>query len=903
MVKTDRHLSKSTTSASTPYSLIESQAQQISQLPILSAVERHQLVVDRNQTQRDFPNNVCIHQLFEAQVKKTPDAIALTCENQSLTYQELNRRANQLAHHLRFLNVQSEQLVGICLERSPEAIVALLGILKAGAACVPLDPAYPQERLTTIQQEADLSLIVTQSSLTQKFANSSAQTLEIAALSHSFETQDPQTIATSQQLVYVLFTSGSTGKPKGVMIEHRSLVNFILGMRDELQVTEHDRFLQSALLGFDVSMFEIFLPLTSGAQLCMATAIQRRDPKQLSQLMQQENVTIAALPPALLPYLDPTILPELRLVCVGGEASSGEQIQRWTAAIPQVFNGYGPTEATVAATQMLCKKQEPKTPPIGKPLPNYQVFVLDDQQQLVPIGIPGELHIGGIGLARGYLNRPDLTAERFIPHPFSDVAGARLYKTGDRVRWLPDGNLEFLGRVDHQVKLRGFRIELGEIEAALIQYSGVRDCLVMLREDHPGNPALVAYVVAESISDAVAAPDLAHFLKRKLPDYMVPSAFVWLESLPLTPNGKVDRRALPTPEIVSPQGTAAPPQTDLEHQLTQIWQTVLGVRNIGIHDNFFDLGGHSLLAVRLLTQIEQALQRSLPLMTLLQAPTIQQLAEILSQEASKASVPCLVPIRSEGSKPPLFCIHAIGGSPLFYQNLLPYLDDDRPLYALQPLGSDGKQTPLTQVEEMAALYLQEIQTLQPQGPYFLAGYSFGGLVAFEIARQLQAQGHSIAFLALIDTVCPTLTQPDRPLPRHQLLSLYWRNFWRIQPKHRLDYLVASVTWKVQYLQSRFSHRSSALPAYLVSIEAANYRARNTYQPQAHATKITTKVTLFRSPFPQLWNVPLDLGWAEFASDIEICNIYGIHKELMNNPLLKTWGEQFKARLAVEDKSV
>ncbi|MGV0028299.1 non-ribosomal peptide synthetase [Phormidesmis priestleyi] len=875
--------------------------QQTSKLPTLSAVERHQLVVDWNQTQRNFPNDVCIHQLFETQVKKTPNAIALTCETQSLTYQELNHRANQLAHQLRFLNVQSEQLVGVCLERSSEAIAALLGILKAGAACVPLDPAYPQERLTTIRQEADLSLIVTQTSLAQKFADSPAQILQIDTLPQPSETEakNPQTIVSPQQLVYVLFTSGSTGKPKGVMIEHRSLVNFVLGMRDELQVTERDRFLQSALLGFDVSMFEIFLPLTSGAQLCMATAIQRRDPKQLSQWMQQENVTIAALPPALLPYLDPQTFPELRLVCVGGEAASGEQIQRWAAAIPQVFNGYGPTEATVAATQMRCTGQEPKTPPIGKPLPNYQVFVLDSQQQLVPIGIPGELHIGGIGLARGYLNRPDLTAEKFIPHPFSDVPGARLYKTGDRVRWLSDGNLEFLGRIDHQVKLRGFRIELGEIEAALIQHSAVRDCLVMLREDHPGNPALVAYVVAKSVSKAIASLDLAHFLRHKLPDYMVPSAFVGLKSLPLTPNGKVDRRALPPPERVSAQAIVAPPQTDLQHQLTQIWQTVLGVRNVGIHDNFFDLGGHSLLAVRLLTQIEQAFQRSLPLMTLLQAPTIQQLAEILSQETSQATLPCLVPIQSKGSKSPLFCIHAIGGSPLFYQNLLPYLDDDRPLYALQPRGSDGKQAPLTQVEAMAALYLQEMQTLQPQGPYFIAGYSFGGLVAFEIARQLQAQGQSIAFLALIDTACPTVTQPDRPLPRHQLLSQYWRNFWCIPPKHRLDYLVASVTWKVRYLQSRLSRQSSALPAYLVAIESANYRARNTYQPQAHSTK----VTLFRSPLSQIWNAPPDLGWSEFARDVEICKIYGIHKELMNNPLLKTWGEQFKAQLAANCTSV
>ncbi|HIP97643.1 MAG TPA: amino acid adenylation domain-containing protein, partial [Anaerolineae bacterium] len=644
-------------------SIVADPNQRISTLPLLTEAEQRQLLVEWNDTTTDYPQDQCIHELFETQVERTPEATAVVFEKEQLTYGELNRRANQLAHHLQKLGVGPETLVGICVERSPEMIIGLLGILKAGGAYVPLDPDYPRERLVFMLEDARVPILLTQSHLlerlevkrkTQDVKRSTQYAIrDTLCLDADWETiaqesaENPTSGVTAENLAYVIYTSGSTGTPKGVAMRHRPLYNLLSWQLRNWTLPNGARTLQFAPLSFDVSFQEIFSTWCSGGTLVLISEGMRQDIARLLRSLTDEKIERLFLPFVALQHLaEATDGQAVSATTLGEVITAGEQLQI-TRSIASLFgtlegctlhNQYGPSESHVvtAFTLMGSPSDWSALPPIGRPIDNTQIHLLDKHLQLVPIGVPGELYIGGDSLARGYLNRPGLTAERFLPDPFSEEPGARLYKTGDLARYLPDGNIEFLGRADHQVKIRGFRVELGEIEAVLGGHPALREVVVLAREDGSGSKRLVAYVIPAQ-KPVPTVSELRDFLKEKLPEYMVPSAFVTLEALPLTPSGKVDRRALPAPDGARPEleGAFVAPRTPVEKELAGIWTQVLGVERVGIYDNFFDLGGHSLLATQVISRVRTTYQVDLPLRRLFETPTVAGLAALIAQSLAE----------------------------------------------------------------------------------------------------------------------------------------------------------------------------------------------------------------------------------------------------------------------------
>ncbi|WYL93613.1 MAG: amino acid adenylation domain-containing protein [Gloeotrichia echinulata IR180] len=640
--------------------------QRISQYTLLTKEQQHQLLVDWNETKKAYPAKKCIQQLFEEQVAKTPDAVAVIFEEQKLTYRELNEQANQLAYYLKKLGVKPDVLVGICIERSLNMVVALLGILKAGGAYVPLDPAYPAERLSDIVNDAQLPILVTMEQWASIEADHHLEIVCLDAQKALISTQNrenPDHEVAANNLAYVIYTSGSTGKPKGVLIEHHSLVNFTQTAFAEYQLKPKDRVLQFASISFDAAAEEIYPCLSCGGTLVLRTQEMLQSVSAFIQQSQDWELTVWDLPTAYWHLLVHELasgnlsLPKsLRLVIIGGERVLAEKVEMWHQLVghyPQLVNSYGPTETTVVATlsPLLDNVLNRQEIAIGKPISNVQVYVLDKYLQPVPIGVPGELHIGGAGVARGYLNLPELTTEKFIPNPFEKIEESRLYKTGDLVRYRPDGNLEYLGRMDSQVKIRGFRIELGEIETILNQHSLVQQAVVIAREDIPGNKRLVAYIISNQ--EQFQFDEIRQFLKQKLPPYMVPSAFVSLDQLPMTPNGKVDYRALPIPDTSDKNLEVGfvVPRTPTEEKLAAIWAEVLRQTNISIHDNFFELGGDSIISIQMISRANQAGLQLTP-KQLFQYQTIAELATVVgttrkikaNQGLVTGSVP-LIPIQ------------------------------------------------------------------------------------------------------------------------------------------------------------------------------------------------------------------------------------------------------------------
>jgi amino acid adenylation domain-containing protein len=602
----------------------------VGQLPLLTAAEQHQLLIEWNNTQTDYPHQ-CIHELFEQQVERTPDAVAVGFGNQQLTYRELNTRANKIAHYLQKLGVGEETLVGICLERTPTIIVAMLGILKAGGAYLPLDPTHPSDRLAFMLQDSQAFLLLTEQQLCGQLT-----TVEQICLDSDWsvicqESQDNlKCDTTADNLAYVIYTSGSTGTPKGVMVTHTGLSNLAQAQIQTFGVQNLSRILQFASLSFDASIWEVVMALGSGATLYLGTKDSLLPGMPLIQLLRDYCITHITLPPSALAALPVEQLPALETMIVAGEQASPELIKLWSVD-RNFFNAYGPTEASVCATIAKCTPEDEKIT-IGRPIANTQIYILDQYLQPVPIGVPGELHIGGVGLARGYLNRPELTAQKFIPHPFQ--VNYKLYKTGDLARYLPDGNVEFLGRIDNQVKIRGFRIESGEIETLLSQHPQVQQAVVTVREDHPGNKYLTAYVVGKT--ETLTSSELRQFLKPQLPEYMMPTAFVFLNVFPLTPNGKIDRRALKAPNLEESRETAfIPPRNRTEEIIASIMATVLGLEQVGIHDNFFELGGHSLLATQVISRLRETFAVEISLRCLFASPTIASLCEVIETIAKE----------------------------------------------------------------------------------------------------------------------------------------------------------------------------------------------------------------------------------------------------------------------------
>ncbi|MBD2013423.1 amino acid adenylation domain-containing protein [Microcoleus sp. FACHB-53] len=622
----------------------------IGELEILSECDRKQLLVEFNNTQANYPKHLCIHQLIEQQAARTPDNIAVVFENQQLTYAQLNTRANQLAHHLQTLGVGAETIVALCVERSLDMLVGLLGILKAGAAYLPLDPIVPIDRLSYMVQDAGASVILTQQDLAQRF---SEQATPLICLDSDWEViaqqpdENPLSKATPENLVYVIYTSGSTGKPKGVAVEHRQLLNYLYGILERLDLPEGTSFATVSTFAADLGNTAIFPALCTGGCLHIISHERATSPEALVEYCESHRIDCLKIVPshlnALLTASHPEqILPKQYLI-LGGEVLSWQLVEKIRQYVPscQILNHYGPTETTVGVlTYPVHERMRDKseTVPLGRAIANTQVYILDHYLQPVPIGVAGELYIGGDSVARGYLNQPQLTADKFITIEHlgrQDAHPTRVYKTGDLARYLPDGNIEFLGRVDDQVKIRGFRVELGEISSLLAQHPSVRESVVLVREDEPGNQRLVAYILPHPDAKPVVS-NLKDFLQEQLPDYMIPTAFVLLDAFPLTPNGKIDRLALPAPDSARFNlKEYVAPQTPIEEVLADIWADILKIERVGIHDNFFDLGGHSLLATQLISRVHKILRAQLTLRDLFEEPTIANLSKILIANEAK----------------------------------------------------------------------------------------------------------------------------------------------------------------------------------------------------------------------------------------------------------------------------
>ncbi|MBD2494898.1 non-ribosomal peptide synthetase [Nostoc sp. FACHB-280] len=630
-------------------SIVSNPQQPIVELKLLTPPEIQQLLVDWNKTQTNYHQDKCIHQLFEAQVEQTPNAVAVIFENHQLTYKEVNEQANQIANYLQEIGVKPDDIVGVCMQRSLELVPALLAILKAGGAYLPLDPTYPKERLAFMLTDAQVLVLLTQSYLVNDLPAYQEKLICIDTQSREFANYSCQNLTAKdlnpENLAYVIYTSGSTGNPKGVMNTHLGLSNRLLWMQDAYQLTLSDRVLQKTPFSFDVSVWEFFWPLLTGASLVVAKPGGHQDTCYLAELISQQKITTLHFVPSMLQVFleEPRHqnCQSIKRVICSGEALSFDLQQRFFQSFQaELYNLYGPTEASIDVTAWRCKSaNNEKIVPIGWPIANTQIFILDKHLQPVPIGVPGELHISGVGLARGYLNKPELTKSKFICHKFDAFEldsefhlPKRLYKTGDLARYRSDGNIEFLGRIDYQVKIRGFRIELGEIEALLEQHPQVRETVVVAREDTPNDCRLVAYLVPHQQA-TLSVNKLRDFLKEKLPEYMLPSAFMVLDTLPLTPNGKVNRRALPVPEVTRPKLTTTyqAPQSAIEQKIAKLWQEALNLEQVGIHDNFFDLGGHSLLMLKINNQLRAMLQQDISVVTLFQNPTIYSLAQYLSQ--------------------------------------------------------------------------------------------------------------------------------------------------------------------------------------------------------------------------------------------------------------------------------
>ena len=745
---------------------------------LLDEAERADLLNGWSDAERDFPRERTVQELIEAQVARCPDRIALTLDDEHWSYRRLNAEADRIAAKLTQLGAAPESLIGVCLERSPAIVAAQLGVLKTGAAYVPLDPGHPLERLSAIAADAGLGLMLTDTTTDPVWRDRIAQTIPIESIDAPISAALHRPLATN--LAYVIFTSGSTGRPKGVAVSHRSVVNFLLGMAREPGMAPDDALLAVTTISFDISGLELYLPLVVGARLVIADRASVAEPAKLVQIIHGRRISVMQATPATWRLLYASGYQGrrgLKVLC-GGEALAQDLADWLTASFGEVWNVYGPTETTIWSARTRLPPNEPVH--LGKAIENTRLYLLDQRRAPAPIGLPGELLIGGEGLARGYWRQPGLTADRFLPDPYSPEPGARMYRTGDLVRYDNHQRLRFLNRLDFQVKIRGFRIELGEIESELREASGVIEAAVTVRRPAHQNDdkRLVAYLVAEQRPEPA---ELRRYLGERLPHYMIPAAFVFLDALPLNASGKLDRGALsrmPLDEaILEAARDQSPPRDAVEQGLTLIWAELLDLPRIGIRENFFEIGGHSLLAVQLMSRVLAQFGVDLPITVLFREGTIEQMAELLRNTENGLRCSTMVPIKKEGEGAPLFLGHTVLGGVMPYRELAPYFD--RPIYAFESPGLNPNTRRLTTVEEMARTYIAAIKTVQPSGPYRIGGWSMGGIIALEIAHQLSRAGEDLTNVFIIDTI-PWLDEVSD--------IDYVRNFASVLAENRQDFL-------------------------------------------------------------------------------------------------------------------
>jgi amino acid adenylation domain-containing protein len=817
--------------------IVANPEQKIADLPLLNSAEHQRILHEWND--RTFPlPETCIHQLFEAQVEKSPDAIAIVGKDQNLTYRELNNRANQLAHYLKSLGVSPETLIALCMEKSVEMMVGMLGILKVGGAYIPLDPAYPHERRASKLRNSQASFILTKANIVPTLMSYDAKLISLDQDWAAIAQHKPDNLPCAvnpDNLAYVIYTSGSTGEPKGVTITHRSMVNHSLAVSKAYELTSRDQILQFSNISFDVAVEEIFPTLLNGGTLVLPTPEIYTSITYFLDSLVQQAVTVINLPTAFwhelvnaMALLNQSLPKKIRLVIVGGEKVSKTSYQKWRSLVgdfPRWLNAYGPTETTVTATifdpQVDAVNLDAEVP-IGRAIANLQTYVLDRNLQPLPIGVAGELYIGGIGLSPGYLNRPDITARRFVPNPFSDDPQARLYKTGDTVRYLTDGTLEFVGRIDFQIKIRGFRVEPIEIETQLEQYPAIEQAIVLCQDAPSSDKSLVAYL-AVNPGQNFDLEVLKSFLQRKLPLYMIPSSFVVLDSLPLTPNGKIDRRALLALDTSSQrEQELIAPRDQVEEELANLWKRLLGLDRVGIHDNFFELGGNSLLSVRLVSEIERVFNYRLPLSSFFQINSIAEIAQVLREKPletfSMDDRPQDLALEDYRSLLAYSIGRAgkhIGKRGLIIETLPTLKESDQPLvwigdinvskllglhqpiYTMPVNSWSPLKSPQNFIAAVATLLVDELLSVQPHGPYTIAAYCYEGLVALEMAQQLRNQGQEVVLLALIDKFGPSKS--------HRFwLKLDWYSTVIRFDLFRLSQL--SLVDKLQYISNRLKRK-------------------------------------------------------------------------------------------------
>ena len=892
----------------------------VADVDVLTPDERRRALVEWNRTARPYPEESA-HRLIERAVDRSPGAVAVVAGATSLRFSELESRANRIAHRLRAEGVGRDVPVGILMERSPALVAAVLGVLKSGGAYLPLDPRSPAGRLEFILRDARVPVVLAGPGLVARIPERVSRVIEVDAGGGVFLAESderPEERTRPDHLAYVIYTSGSTGQPKGVLVPHRGLVNYLAWCTEAYAVAEGEGAPVHSPLVFDLTVTSLLAPLVAGRPVETIPESEGLD-GLAEALRRRRGWSLVKITPAHLEILSARLSPDeargaARVFVIGGEALRGEGLAWWVRHAPDArfVNEYGPTETVVGccAHEVTAATWAPGPVPIGRPIANTRLYVLDAARRPVPPGVAGELYIGGDGLARGYLGRPDLTAKSFVPNPLPEEPGERLYRTGDRVRRRDDGVLEYLGRTDDQVKIRGYRIELGEVEGALRRHGGIRQAAVVVLPGPSGDSRLVAYFSSSGGEYAPGREELRSFLARSLPDYMIPGTFVELDALPLTGNGKVDRRALPPPPDEDPAAGSAgrAPATETERRVAAIWREVLGLAAVGVDDDFFRLGGHSVLAARIFGKIEKALGVRLPLAILPQAPTVARLAEAIDRRGWDGSWEALVPLQPKGSRPPLYCIHPIGGNVVGYVDLARRLGDDQPLYGLQAVGLDGRRPRHKRIEDMAEHYVREIRAFQPEGPYYLAGSSFGGTIAFEMAHRLRAQGCAVAFLGMFDTWGPDYRRKAgmRPWAIHlertrQRVLLHAGNLaaaeglsgkWRYV-RAKLRRIAHDVAKRLR--RAKRPRPAPVLPKHLVQAERAALKAKTTYGPRPYAGRIT----LFRASRQPAWFHPDPfLGWEPYAGGgIEVQEIPGYHGALAHEPRVAVLAERLEECLS------
>lgn len=856
-------------------------------------------------------NSKNIGNLLAGIAEKFPDKIAIKHNGNTITYHELNTSSNQLATYFLDNGLAPGDIVAVVMDRSIKLIAYLLGLIKAGAAYLPIDPGLPADRVNFMLEDCGAKLLCTSQQYERKFGSNHKKIIadEAWLKRHNYPVTVPEIAYNPHALAYILYTSGSTGKPKGVAIEQHSLVNLLLSIQQAPGMNENDIMLGITTISFDIAELEMYLPLISGAQLIIVDSDVAKDGRALLDIIQAENVTIMQATPfswrMMLQSGWNQRLP-LKAFC-GGEAMGKDLAEKMLERCAELWNMYGPTETTIYST---IKKVSPKDEviTIGKPIAATQVYILNEQQQPVPDGEEGEIYIGGDGVARGYINRPELDAERFIDDTFSAQSGKKIYKTGDWGKMLPDGEIQYLGRIDHQIKIRGYRIETEEIEYLLKQRKAIKEALIIMHEDEIGNKQLLAYIVPSTKITNYNQPSSIKrwkaYLTRKLPAYMVPHQFIIIPKMPLTPNGKVDRKKLPLPHVKRAASKAKPPKNDIEKSLLEIVIKKTGWTDIGVSDNLIEMGIDSLVALTIIVDIETTFDKRLPITVLLHHPTVQMLATFITS-ISSSTYNLLLPLKPEGSKVPLYVIHGIGLNLFNFIGMINHLAPDQPVYGIRAAGLDGNFKPLGSIEEVSAYYNQEILNHDPIGPYAIAGYSYGGVIAYEMARQLKQAGKKVEMLAMIDT---NLQEDLRNAPQNELLKkklmrqldkLKFRTGSIIKyPFHNLLYVKEIYRQRFRRFLVRTKlvdkHKFSELPEYMQKVVYKFERAWDKYTLQP----LDIAVDLFKAQTRMYYvDDPEFLGWQKYAlGGVSVHEIPGDHKDIFSPPNDQVMAEIFQKRL-------